>query len=123
MTCHFMEDPLEAALVSCHVTDSQSGEMDEYSRLLESSIAYTRRKSPEEVFSVEQHSSKEEEKSTLKVELKPLPLISGRSSLTMIISSLLLSVLHLTTPNLKNCWACSESIGVPLIVVSRHQGT
>ena len=40
-TCYFMEDPLEGALVSCHVTGSQSGETEEYNRLLDASIAYT----------------------------------------------------------------------------------
>jgi len=73
MTCHFVEDPLEATLVSCHVTGSQSGETEEYARLLDASTAYTGRQSPWEVLSVEQRSSKEEEKSSPKVELKPLP--------------------------------------------------
>jgi len=73
MTCHFAEDPLEATLVSCHVTGFQSGEMKQYARLLDASISCTGRQSPWEVLSVEQRSSKEEEKSSPKVELKPLP--------------------------------------------------
>ena len=72
-TCHLVEDPLEAALIGYHVTGSYSGENEEYARLLNESTAYAHRKSPKEVLSVEELLSKEEEKSVLKVELKPLP--------------------------------------------------
>jgi len=33
-TCHSVQDPLEAALIGCHVTGSHSGEKEEYARLL-----------------------------------------------------------------------------------------
>ena len=42
-TCHSVEDLLEAALVSCHVTRSYSREKDEYARLLNESTTYTHR--------------------------------------------------------------------------------
>jgi len=72
-TFHSVEDPLEVALIGCHVTDSHSMEKEEYARLLNESTAYAHRKFPKEVISVEELSSKEEEKSASKVELKPLP--------------------------------------------------
>jgi len=68
-----MEDPLEAALIGCHETDPQSCEKEEYTKLLDASNACMRRQSPQEVLSVEEHASKEKEKSVPKVELKPLP--------------------------------------------------
>jgi len=46
MTYHFVEDPLEAALVSCHATSSQSCETEAYAKLLDASIAYTEKKIP-----------------------------------------------------------------------------
>jgi len=73
MTYHFVEDPLEAALVNCHVTGCQPGETEAYARIVDASIAYTGKQSPMEVLSVEQRDSKEQEKSSPKVELKPLP--------------------------------------------------
>jgi len=35
-----IEDPLEAALIGCHITNSGSGEKEEYARLLSESTAY-----------------------------------------------------------------------------------
>ena len=66
MTCHFVEDPSKATLVSCHVTGSQSSETEEYARLLDASITYMGRQSSREVLSVEQRNSNEEEKSSHK---------------------------------------------------------
>jgi len=43
MTCQYMGDPLKAALISCHVTGSHSGEKMEYTKLLNSSTIYTHR--------------------------------------------------------------------------------
>jgi len=62
-TRHSMEDPLEAALIGCHVTSSHSGEKEEYAKLLNESIAYAHRQFPKEVLNVEELPSKEEEKS------------------------------------------------------------
>jgi len=42
-TQHSIEDPLEAVLISCYVTDSYSGKKGDYARLLNESIAYTPR--------------------------------------------------------------------------------
>jgi len=42
-TCHSVEEPLEATLISCYVIDSHSREKEEYARLLNESIAYTHR--------------------------------------------------------------------------------
>jgi len=56
-TQHSVEDPLKAALIC--VTDSHSGEKEEYARLLNESTAYTPRQSPKEIFSVEEPASKE----------------------------------------------------------------
>jgi len=53
------------------VTSSHSREK-EYARLLNASTTYAHRQSPKEVLSVEELPSKEKEKSTPKVELKPL---------------------------------------------------
>jgi len=73
MTCHSVEDPLEAALIGCHMTGSHSGKKEEYARLLNISTTYTPRHSLGEVLNVEELTSKEKEKSPPKVELKPLP--------------------------------------------------
>jgi len=43
MTCHSVEDPLEAALIGFHVTSSHSEENKEYARLLNTSTTYTPR--------------------------------------------------------------------------------
>ena len=68
-----VEDPLEAALIGCHITNSGSGEKEEYARLLNDSTAYLPRQSCEEIHSVEEPTSKKEEERPLKVELKLLP--------------------------------------------------
>jgi len=68
-----LEDPLEVAFISCHVTGSHSEEKEEYARLLNKPTAYAHRQCPKEVLSVEELPSKEEEKSTLTIELNPLP--------------------------------------------------
>ena len=68
-----MGDPLKAALIGCYVTDSHSGEKEEYARLLNESTAYTPRQSPKEVFSVEVQTSKDGKKVSPKVKLKPPP--------------------------------------------------
>ena len=60
-----VDDPLEAALIGCHITKSSSGEKEEYARLLN--------ESHEEIHSVEEPTSKKEEERPPKVELKPLP--------------------------------------------------
>ena len=41
MTCHSIEDPLEAILICCHVISSHIEEKEEYARLLNESVAYT----------------------------------------------------------------------------------
>jgi len=56
----------------CHVTGSHSGEKEDYARLLNESTTYAHRQFPTEVLSVEELPFKEEEKSTPKVDLKPL---------------------------------------------------
>ena len=68
-----VKDPLEAMLVSCCVTNSHSGEKEEYARLLNRSIAHMPRQSCRGVLSVEEPTSKKEEECPLTVELKPLP--------------------------------------------------
>jgi len=73
MTCHSVEDPLEAALIGFHMTGSHSGKKEEYDRLLNISTGHTPRHSPGEVLNIEELASKEKEKSPPKVELKPLP--------------------------------------------------
>jgi len=45
-TCHSVEDPLEAALIGCHVTGFHSGEKEGYARLLNESTTYTDRRFP-----------------------------------------------------------------------------
>jgi len=60
-------------LIDCYVTDSRSGEKDEYARLLNESTTYTPRLTLKEVLSVEELTSKEQKKCPLMVELKPLP--------------------------------------------------
>jgi len=62
-TYHSVEDPLEAALISCHVTRSYSGEKEGYARLLNESTTYAHRQYPAEVLSVGELPSKKEEKS------------------------------------------------------------
>ena len=58
-TCHYVGDPLEATLIGCYVTNSHSGEKEEYARLFNESTAYTHRQSPKEVLSVEEPAAKE----------------------------------------------------------------
>jgi len=72
-THHSMRDPIEVVMISCYMTDSHSGEKEEYARLLNKSTAYTPRQSPKEVLSVEEPASKEQKKCPSKVELKHLP--------------------------------------------------
>ena len=72
-TCQSVEDPLEAALIGCHVTGSHSGEKEEYVRLLNESTVYAPRQSYKEILSVEESIPKKEEECPPKVELKPLP--------------------------------------------------
>jgi len=117
MTCHYVEDPLEAALIGCHVTGSHSGEKEECVRLLNSYTAYTHRQFPKEVLCVEEPTPKEQEKSMPKAELKALPSHLRYCSLTLITSSLLSSVLNWIAHNWKNCRMCSKSIRVPLVMV------
>jgi len=54
LTFHSAEDPIEAALVACHVTGSHLEEKEEYARLLNTSTTYMHRQSPKEILSVEE---------------------------------------------------------------------
>ena len=68
------EDPLEATHIGYCVTEPQAWETKEYGRLLSASTTYTHEQSLKEVLSVSAQTSQGKEKSTSKVELKPLPL-------------------------------------------------
>jgi len=98
-TCQSVEDPLEAALINCHIIGSQSREKENYARLLNESTTYAHRKFPTEVLSVSELHSKEEEKREPKIELKPLPSHLKYELLILIINSLLLLVLNWMAPN------------------------
>jgi len=43
MTCHSLENPLEANMIGCDVFESQTRKKGECARLYDASIAYTRR--------------------------------------------------------------------------------
>jgi len=117
-THHSVGDPIEDVLISYYVTDSHSGEKEEYARLLNESTAYTPRQSPKEVLSVEEPASKEQQKCPSKVELKPLSFhLRYEFFFTPLINSLLLLMPNWMGPSWKNYWMCFGSIGVPLAIV------
>ena len=69
------------------------------------------------VFSAEEQATKEKEKSAPKVELKPLCPYLSYELLDLDHRFLVIVSANWMTPNLKNCWMCSRSIGVLSVTV------
>jgi len=72
-TFHSVKDPPEATLVAYHVIDFHFGENKEYALLLNESTSYMHRQSSKEILSVQEPTSKKQEKCQLKIKFKPLP--------------------------------------------------
>jgi len=58
MTYYSVDDPLEPILIHRDVTNTQTGEKEEYARLLNVSTTYTPRQCPKEILNIEVQASK-----------------------------------------------------------------